>query len=383
MHAINFIRLCAVLVAIVYFTITWILVSHIETVKNEFSQTAKLQESYAAPLSKVWKVSKGSNQEERCALCFFGLPRSYKSMVLRSIEKNILLPNARHNCDIFVHYFDQAHEVAGRYNRGGKIDPNEILLLERAAKNVSQTNANDTSQVVVFVSETDAQFWTKRRDTLYRYKNAVYEDGMPIYFPWAELTYTNSTIDNMVRQWHSIDSVFQLMEKHAKRHDINYTRVAMFRNDATYLTPIDIYMLDQNYSDTRNQHVVVPCFGSHPINDRMIYGPYEAIKIWSTKRFELIEERARMSLDPGFEMHSESFLNVSIFPAMEKLGYLAYINKNICFIRTRADSMALLDDCVTGGVVGRFRINRKEVVEQVIGRACVREFVEEKKYVRC
>jgi hypothetical protein len=354
-------------------------VSQVETF-NELSQNTELAESYTAPLLKVSKVS---NQEERCALCFFGLPRSYKSMVLRSIEKNILLPNARHKCDIFVHYFDQAHDVAGRWNHGGKIDPNEILLLEPAAKNVSQKHHNDNSQVVVFVSETDAQFWTKRRDMLYRYKNAVHEDGKAIYFPWAALKYTNSTIDNMVRQWHSIDSVFQLMEKHAKRHDINYTRVAMFRNDAMYLTPIDIYMLDKDYNDTRNQHVVVPYFGSHPINDRMIYGPYEAIKIWSTKRFELIEERARMSLDPGFEMHSESFLNASIFPAIKQLGYLTYINEDICFIRTRADSMALLDDCVTGGVVGLFRHNRKEIVEQLIGRACVREFVEEKKYLRC
>jgi hypothetical protein len=74
--------------------------------------------------------------------------------------------------------------------------------------------------------------------------------------------------------------------------------------------------------------MVVSCFDSHPINDRMIYGPYEAIKIWSSKRFELIEERARMSLHPGFEMHSESFLNASIFPAMEQLGYLTYTNKN-------------------------------------------------------
>jgi hypothetical protein len=77
-------------------------------------------------------------QVERCALCFFGLPRSYKELVLPSIEQNILIPNARHHCDIFVHYYFKREEAAGRYNLGGKIDPNEILLLETAVSNYTK-----------------------------------------------------------------------------------------------------------------------------------------------------------------------------------------------------------------------------------------------------
>lgn len=392
MQRIKFIRLLAVL-CIVY-SVAWNLSSHVESFHGFSQSNAEVPESYAAPqISKKrsidhfptnsTRIPQLRSHDERCALCFFGLPRSYKTMVLQTIEKNILIPNARHNCDIFVHYFSQEHEEAGRWNLGGKIDPTEILLLEASAKNVSQHYSNDrdnSSPVIAFVNETDAQFWMKRKQQLDRFKFAAYKDGTPIYFPWAAVGYTNSTLDNIVRQWHSIESAFRLMEGHGQRHDIRYTRLGMFRNDVAYLTPIDIYMLDKNNSDIKN-YTAVPAFGSHPINDRMIYGPFEPIKIWSTKRFELIEERAKLALDPGYEMHSESFLNTSIFPVMEELGYPTWIHTEVCFVRTRAESVALWNDCVTGGVVAEFRHHRKKLVEEAIGRPCVR--LEHKKYLRC
>eukprot|EP00980_Cylindrotheca_fusiformis_P023514 scaffold10551_cov63-Cylindrotheca_fusiformis.AAC.3 len=132
-------------------------------------------------------------------------------------------------------------------------------------------------------------------------------------------------------------------------------------------------------------YTVVPSFGSHPINDRMIYGPLEAIKIWATKRFEMIEQRAEQAKDPGFEMQPERFLNASIFPAMEKLGYPTWINTDVCFIRTRASSIALLDDCVIGGVVKRFRHDRKNSVEKVTGRKCAisAEIIEQRRFIKC
>ena len=39
---------------------------------------------------------------ERCAILFFGLPRSFKDLVLPSVEANLMTPNARYNCDFFV-----------------------------------------------------------------------------------------------------------------------------------------------------------------------------------------------------------------------------------------------------------------------------------------
>ena len=74
---------------------------------------------------------------DRCALCFFGLPRAYKTMVLPSIVRNLLLPNARHNCDVYVHYYRVFAEAVGRRNPGRAIDPDAVLLLEEAAKDVA------------------------------------------------------------------------------------------------------------------------------------------------------------------------------------------------------------------------------------------------------
>jgi hypothetical protein len=73
------------------------------------------------------------SSEARCALCFFGLPRAYSQMVLPSIIQNVLISNARHNCDIYVHFFQQFKEGTGRKNKGGEIDPREILQLRPTA----------------------------------------------------------------------------------------------------------------------------------------------------------------------------------------------------------------------------------------------------------
>eukprot|EP00980_Cylindrotheca_fusiformis_P000569 scaffold147_cov113-Cylindrotheca_fusiformis.AAC.3 len=315
-------------------------------------------------------------------------------MVLNSIEQNILIPNARHHCDIFVHYFDQTEEYAGRFNRGGTIDSSEIFLLKAVARNVSDlydyggTSKEDAALKnpisVIIQGETDEQFWKKRQTQLDRYKSALNKNGEPLYFPWRAHNYTNTTLDNIVRQWHSIDAVFQLMQDHGEQNDIHYSQVGMFRNDAMYLSPIDVYRLDMKHSSNNlRNYTVVPSFGSHPINDRMIYGPLEPIKIWATKRFEMIEQRAEQAKDPGFEMQSERFLNALIFPAMEKMGYPTWINTDVCFIRTRASSTALLDDCVIGGVVRSFRHNRKKSVEHIIGRKCATEITRQRRYIKC
>jgi hypothetical protein len=149
-----------------------------------------------------------------------------------------------------------------------------------------------------------------------------------------------------------------------------------------YLTPIDIALLDskhQNHegaaatttTDTQNNHAVLAPFGQVPVNDCMIYGPYKAVKIWATKRFELIDERARLRRDPGFEMHSERFLNASILPEIQKVGVEVHINHDICFVRTRADMSAVVSDCTIGGMTrGWNKVDRKGLVESIVGRNC-------------
>ena len=332
--------------------------------------------------SKSWRTFQGNPNLDRCALCFFGLPRAYRSMVLPSVVRNVLMPNARHSCDVYVHFYSQKQEAAGRKNRGGKINPDEIFLLERAAKAVQKLygpkygrNAN-REPMVRFVYDTEEQFLEKRGASLQRYHNTVTKDGKPVYYPWAAKTYTNQSLDNIVKQWHSIEYAFKLMEVTAQEMNVNYSRVAMFRSDAMYLTPVDIAMLDKGEIDTKNQHAVVAPFARMPINDRMIYGPYSAVKVWSSKRFEYIEDRVNLAEDPGYEMHSERFLNASIFPAMENLGYRTTINRDICFVRTRADEAAMVSDCQVGGTTRGWQgVDKQAIVEDIVQRNCTKYYM--------
>eukprot|EP00980_Cylindrotheca_fusiformis_P024054 scaffold11478_cov70-Cylindrotheca_fusiformis.AAC.1 len=295
---------------------------------------------------------------ERCALCFFGLPRSYKTMVLPSIRKNILQPNARYNCDVFVHFFYKEKEDAGRFNDGGIIDPTEILLLEDAVQQVMKPSA---STIIRFVNDTEKEFFQKRKVQLHRYATAIEPiRKRRLYYPWRENDWSFESQVNVVKQWHSIDAVFDLMTLYhgASNNNTTYTRVGMFRNDVMFLTPIDIFHLGSGSKNTNtnhpiwdegNNHFVIPDFANHPVNDRMVYGPYEAVKIWATKRFELIEERAKIPAFAGRVLHSERFLKHSIIPRMEKVvSSDKVLNPDICFVRTRPNSVAIYNDCILG-----------------------------------
>ena len=329
-------------------------------------------------LHRVGQLDKKSWQAfsspKRCALVFFGLPRAYREMVLPSIIQNILIPNARHQCDIYVHFFLQYSEKPGRKNKGGTVDPQDVFLLESAAKTVAEQygpSFNKRVPHVAFTHDTEEEFWDKRRDLLKKYHNTLGPDGKPAYFPWKARTYIKSSLDNMVKQWHSIEYGFKLMEASAKQLNVTYSRVGMFRSDAMYLTEIDIASLDQGVIDTGNNHAVLAPFSQMPVNDRMIYGPYKAVKIWATRRFELIEERVRLRQDPGFEMHSEHFLNASILPEIRELVVEIHINKDICFVRTRADMSAMVNDCVIGGMTrGWNRVDPKALVENIVQKTC-------------
>lgn len=332
---------------------------------SESSSLLQLPPSYAnANATAVFTINQ--NNPDRCALCFFGLPRSFKTMVLPSIQKNILIPNAKHGCDIFVHYYYKLEEEAGRFNEGGKIDPNEIFLLEPSVANISKLST------VRFTNDTDSQFFATRKTELDRYEKTAGTDGKPAYYPWKEDGWKPITQVNLIRQWHSVERSFQLMEDYAQQHNIRYRRVAMLRNDVMYLTPIDIMKLDRTLLDSKNDHFVLPPFANYPVNDRMIYGPYEAVKVWATKRFELIEERVKNPNAAGKVLHSERFMNESIIPSIEDLGYTKHLNPDICFVRTRVNSVTMFNDCLRFGSTRGIDTEKelKKLVEEILGKQC-------------
>lgn len=298
-------------------------------------------------------------EHPRCAICFYGLPRSFAHLVLPSIRENVLKYNQR--CDYFVHYYQVTQEQGGRSGTGGVLDPTEIEQLRQFVPRIQ------------IVSETDTDFWQARGPLLEhirsaRAKRSFVKSSRPknltnlLYFPVKDLsTHYPTTMDNIVKMWHSQQAVWNLMERHW-----TYDQVAMLRSDVVFTTPITVM--------SENQTVVVPGFAQYPVNDRMVYGPREAVRVWASQRFDLLDEHiARIQKEePGWGMHSERVLHYTIFPKIRSMGYVIYEDPEICFLRARTDHSVWLNDC------GRDNLTqRRQTVEQLVQHPCRQSWLEQ------
>jgi hypothetical protein len=318
-------------------------------------------------------------------------------LVLPSIIQNILIPNARHNCDVFVHFYQQESEPEGRKNRGGVVDPTQVYQLQQAVTDVqeqygplSKVARTVRKPLVVFTYDTNATFWESKGALIETYQTLKDSKGRPIYFPYNAKTYQRSNLDNIVKQWHSIENAFKLMvytESHSELQNggrLEYTRVGMFRSDAFFAMPLDIALWQgpglsssssmTTMTDSHNQYAVQAGFAQMPVNDRLFYGPRRAVEIWATQRFDALEERARLQPEPGYTMHSERFLNYTIFPLIEREGYTIVSNPDLCCLRVRADDSVMLNDCTMGAVQTRGwdRVNKQAMIQDIVGRNCTR-----------
>jgi hypothetical protein len=305
-----------------------------------------------------------------CAICFFGLPRSFQLLVLPSIVQNVLKPNQKstNRCDIYLHYYKIDSEGKSRSSVGG-------TLIEQLYNQDSNEKHQHNTVHLSIVSDNEASFQQQRGQQLQKYMTAKGPDGKPLYYPWMAKSYDKNSITNMIKQWHSISQVWSAMEHGAMMLQRNYTRVAMLRNDVVYVTPFDIYQVSNTTRDDANQLVVVPNWARFPINDRMVYGPHTAVKIWATERFERLETHVRTYSEPGYGLHSERFLNHSIFPPIRDLGYTVTANPELCFFRARADGTAWINDCATrdGAAIGFRNLDMAQrLVEELVGHSCIR-----------
>jgi hypothetical protein len=296
---------------------------------------------------------------------------------LPSIVKHVIDVNVE--CDYYVHYYHMTEEAAGRSGRGGAIDPTAILLLKEAVLQAAARRKESRTPIVEFVFDKEEDFWKRYTDLIEKIRNTKVGDKY-LYFPWKAKTYKHPvTTDNIVKMWHSIQSVHELMERIAMAHNIRYQTVAMLRSDVVYVTPINVRDQTSSSDASDKGSVTVPDFGKYPVSDRIIYGSAEAVKIWSTTRFASLESHAQLvqATDPGWGMHSERYLNTSIFPAIRQLGVTIRPHATLCFLRARADETVWISDCDgtppvsaksivqsmgTGGV--------RAALEATIGRPC-------------
>lgn len=117
------------------------------------------------------------------------------------------------------------------------------------------------------------------------------------------------------------------------------------------MTPIDLYKVHLGKKSHKikafNSGTIFPAFGRFPVNDRSIIGPREAVKVWATHRFPLLEEHVHKFADerPGWGMHSEKFVGWTLIPLIRQAGGRTVDDDEMCFIRARADESVWLSDC--------------------------------------
>jgi len=206
---------------------------------------------------------------------FFGLPKLFKKKSLPSIKRFILKYNPK--CHVYLHSYNITTLEANKRNKEPSITSFNIKDVFLLTKNV--------------VLHTNDEFLEQRNLSYYRQ-----------FFPKKKKSWIYpQSLDNMMKQWHSIESVWKLMD----RSNFKYDRVGLFRSDLFYMNPINITSLKYG-------NAVVPDFGlvnqSTELNDRLFYGNYDIAKIWASQRFQNVERYMQSAIGRENGLHSETFL---------------------------------------------------------------------------
>lgn len=299
-------------------------------------------------------------------------------MVLPGVIQNVIRPNIQYRCDYYVHYYNDTFEE--RYSRGadtgrrGILNPHEIQLLERALWSEQERQLGESAQhpqegqkipIIQFIQDSDQSFYERYQSLLHDIDSKKGPDGKLLYIPSSEKNpFPNETIVNIIKMWHSQEAVWKLMESSSQ----HYSRVAMLRSDVLYVTPIDIYQLPDGTKDVRNQYAVTPGFGTFPVSDRMMYGPWDAMQIWAAGRFRRLHRHIQRVAQSGDGIHPEKFVFHTLFPAIRDAGVpILKAHSNLCFLRIRADESVRIRDCGRDCVTD----HNQQLVEHILQRACL------------
>ena len=232
--------------------------------------------------------------------------------------------NVNPSCDVYVHTFN--------------------LTLTRAHGSESKMSIAKAEEMLILVSgednikiETEASFHNEHDVDMYR-----------SYFLRPSSWKYPTTIDNLIRQWHSIASVWKLMVEHEQKYQFSYDRVGLLRPDVRYEHPVNI---------TRGQAIIPTMMYKCPnwcgYNDRLFYGLRKYAEIWATCRFDLVGSYlARQVVVPEYALswnssqrrqglHSEDFLRYLLTDQYN----VPLQMKDMCFQRIRASGDVLHHDC--------------------------------------
>lgn len=276
----------------------------------------------------------GDDRKEPCALLFFGLVKDdFKSLTLPSVKQSILDINS--HCDVFLHTYNLTE---------APINPRNLETIP-VIMDVSQA-LSLTSEKDHILFESLSSFHSHRDDILNHTK-------IHYHRRWGECCISH---ENMIKQWHSIHQVWNLMKKHERQILLNlmkesentidlpshlhyYKQVGLFRSDVYYPSPINIF----------DSVAAIPNFSHYfGYNDRFFYGNYTYAEIWASKRFDfvpifeseyMLRYNRKVKEKDGY--HSETYLKRLLDHYKVPVE-----KKDICVLRVRSGSRIKVDDCI-------------------------------------
>ena len=269
---------------------------------------------HALTVGRLDKEFKRSHALSPCALLFFGVPKRFKEVVLPSIRRHITSINPE--CDVFMHMYNLTVFTNPRNGEENvQMHPDEAYLFTEA---------------IEIMSETEHDFRRRRNVTEYEkfFPFHTHDDWL-----WP------MSLHNMLKQWHSIENVWDLMLSHERRtaklytsRRLQYQRIGLFRSDVVYQNDIDISDGD----------AILPLFSNYHgyMNDRMFYGLRNFSERWACGRFDYVDQYMRTDFGMRYRLHSESYM-------FHRMGHwqVPIQYRDICFYRVRMTGKTMDDDC--------------------------------------
>ena len=270
---------------------------------------------------QIFKLRHASQVNTKpCALLFFGLIKdSFQTITLPSIQEHILAPNSQ--CDVFLHTYNLT----------------TVPLNERNAE-VSEKIVN-ISQAYLLTDNVvmeDMDSFDEKRNAILKQTRKYYYRG------WGDCCISH---DNMIKQWNSIQGVWDLMEHYGqskgksrigKNHSKFYDQVGLFRTDVYYTKAIDIF-------DSRAAIPDFSHFGGY--NDRLFYGSYENAEVWASKRFEFTNIFEKKYMIPTTRVKNSGYHSEFFLKNLMNHYQVPVELKRHCVWRVRAGSKIQALDC--------------------------------------
>jgi len=294
---------------------------------------------------------KDKKKKPPCALLFFGLVKHF-DLALPAIKQNIIHTNP--NCDIYVHTFNVTHLPINPRNNENvpiKLFPYDAFLL---------------TDNVVFDS---MEYFGKKRKNFLDHSRKFHHKRV-----WGPCCLSH---DNMIKQWHSIEGVWDLMRQHEEdkllmmkqqeektwlsRHTgqndtskvstkkYGYHEERNFFNGSAsyYYHQIGFFRLDVynvNKIDIFDSNATSPNWGRFGgKNDRLFYGSRKNAQVWA-KRFDfakIFERRYMRDESQSHDgYHSEYYLD-----CMLRHYDIEVEEKPICVWRIRSEKVLSIQDC--------------------------------------